>query len=179
MNPFDISLLVVAGVLVLLGLWKGLVRLLIGLGALVAAFILAARFHRPLAHQLAWSEIPDQAMMLIAYVLIFLGTMIAGGVVAYLMRKLLKVAMLSWADRAAGAALGLLVALLSAALLVLPVVAYSPASENLLQRSVLAPYVAVVADIASPLVPPRLAEQYHRRIEDLRQFWRDRWSNEA
>lgn len=173
MNGFDIALLVVGCVLVLVGVAKGLVRILVGIAALVAAFVLAAQFHRSFAERLSFIDLPAAPRSLIAYVLIFFGVMLAGGVVAYIMRKALKVAMLSWADRVGGAALGLIAATLIAALLVLPLVAYRPESV-MLQRSVLAPYVAVVADAARPLVPDAMAEAYVERVEDLRRVWRER-----
>jgi len=173
MNVFDVGLLVVACILVLVGVVKGLVRILIGVAALVAAFALAAQYHRPLGEWLGWSRVPDDAMMLVSYILIFLGVMLLGGLVAFLLRKLLKAAMLGWADRLAGAALGLVAATLAAALLVLPMIAYSGGSE-MLRESVLAPYVVVVADVAAPLVPDDLERLYHERIEDLRQFWQER-----
>lgn len=175
MNQFDIALLVLACVLVVVGMMKGLVRILIGLAALVAAFAVAARYHQPLADKLSGLELPSRPMMLITYVLIFIGVMLTGSLLAFLLRKLIKAAMLSWADRLGGAALGLVVALVAAALLVLPIVAYSPWSEGMLRSSVLAPYVTAVADLASPLVPDELSDLYDRRIEDLRQFWRDQW----
>jgi uncharacterized membrane protein required for colicin V production len=173
MNGFDIALLVVGCVLVLVGLVKGMVRILVGMAALVAAFILAAQFHVPLADKLSVIDIPAAALSLIAYVLIFFGVMLAGGVVAYITRKALKVAMLSWADRLGGAALGAIAAMIAAALLVLPLVAYRPDSA-LLQRSTLAPYVAVMADLASPLVPDSMSDEYAQRMEELRQVWRER-----
>ncbi len=174
MNHFDIVLLVLACVLVVFGMIKGLVRILIGLGALVAAFAVAARFHQPLAQRLSGLQIASEPLKLIYYILLFLAVMLAGGLLAFLTRKILKAAMLSWADRVGGAALGLVAAMLVAALLVLPLVAYSPYSENVLRRSVLAPYVAVVADIANTLVPEELSQRYRNGIEGLRRLWSDR-----
>ena len=176
MNGFDIALLVILSMLVLLGALKGLTRLLIGIGALIAAFMLASHFHEPLALQLRrMMDFPDSALKLLAYVLIFLGTMVAGGIVSYLVRKLLKVAMLSWADRLAGAALGLVATLLVTALLVLPLVAYSPHGEKMLRDSVLAPYVTVVADVANHLVPDGMSDAYREKVEELRLYWREQW----
>jgi membrane protein required for colicin V production len=173
-NAFDIVLLIIAAILVLFGVVKGLVRILIGMAALVAAFVLAAQFHRPLADSLSGLAINAELMRLIAYLLIFLGVMLAGGLLAFLTRKLVKAAMLSWADRLGGAAMGLVVAMLAAALIILPLVAYSPYSEKVLANSVLAPYVTVVADMANMIVPEELSEQYRRKVEDLRRFWRER-----
>jgi membrane protein required for colicin V production len=179
-NGFDIALLMLACLLVLLGVIKGLVRILIGIAALVFAFALAARYHKPLADRLgAGLEIGAEPTMLISYVLIFIGVMLAGGLVAFLVRKLVKAAMLSWADRLAGAALGLVAAALAAALLILPVIAYSPWGEGVLRGSVLAPYVTVVADLANTLVPDDLSERYDRKIEELRRYWRDEWLEQS
>ena len=171
LNHFDIFLLAMACVLVLFGMLKGLVRILIGVAALIAAFALAARFHQPLAERLSLFDLAFEPRSLISYLLIFLGVMIAGGLLARAVRRLLKVAMLSWADRLGGAALGLLTALLVAALLVLPLVAYSPYSERVLARSVLAPYVTVVADAANLLVPEDLSRRYRQGVEGLRRLW--------
>lgn len=176
LNTFDLLLLVLVGLLVLLGLLKGLTRLLIGIGALVAAFILAARFHGlAAAAVLGVLDMPAAAANLIGYLAIFVGTMLAGAVTGRILRGLLKAAMLGWADRAAGAAAGFVAALLAAALIVLPVIAYVPTGERLLRDSVLAPYVTLVSDLANAIVPEELADQYRERMDALRQSWRQRW----
>ena len=176
LNAFDLFLLVLVGLLILTGLLKGLVRLLIGIGALVAAFILAARFHGPAAAAvLGMMDMPASAANLIGYLAIFLGTMLAGALAGRLLRGLLKAAMLGWADRLAGAAAGLVAALIAAALIVLPVIAYVPTGEQLLRNSVLAPYVTRFSDLANAIVPEELAAQYRGRMDALRQSWRQRW----
>ena len=176
LNTFDLLLLVLVGLLVLLGLLKGLTRLLIGIGALVAAFILAARFHGlAAAAVLGVLDMPEPAANLIGYLAIFVGTMLAGAVTGRIMRGLLKAAMLGWADRVAGAAAGFVAALLAAALIVLPVIAYVPTGERLLRDSVLAPHVTLFSDLANAIVPEELADQYRERMDALRQSWRQRW----
>lgn len=172
MNTFDVVLLALACVLVLFGVFKGLVRILFGVAALVAAFALAARYHEGVAGWLAGWEIGLEPRRLIAYLAIFVGVLLAGGLAGWLGRKLVKAAMLGWADRLGGAALGLLAAALLAALVVLPLVAYSPWGERLLARSVLAPYVTAVSDLANRVAPDDLSERYRRRVEDLRRRWR-------
>jgi membrane protein required for colicin V production len=179
MNTFDVALLALACVFVVIGMLKGLVRILIGLAALVAAFALAARYHQPLADRLSGLEIPSWLLMLGTYGGIFLGVMLAGGLLAWAARKLIKAALLSWADRLGGAAVGLVSAVVLSALLVLPVVAYSPWSERLLRGSVLAPYVTAVTDLTRPLVPDGLSERYEQRMKGLRQLWRDQWFDRA
>ena len=173
MNNFDLVLLVLAGILVVFGMFKGLIRILIGIAALVAAFALAASFHQPLADKLAEMSIPFVGQRLVAYLLIFVGVMLAGGLLARVLRKMVKIAMLGWADRLGGAALGLVAAMLIAALLLLPAVAYSPKTRVWMQGSILAPYVTVVADAANYMVPGELRTRYREAVEELRRRWRE------
>lgn len=173
MNGFDIFLLVLACLLVVVGVIKGIVRILIGIAALVAAFALAAYYHQPLASRLGVLDVSEGVLRLIAYALIFVAVMLTGGLVTYLARKLLKVSMLTWADRTAGAAVGLVAAALAAALVVLPVVAYSPWGPQALGSSVLAPYIVGVAEAAAAIAPPEMAQRYREGVEDLRKIWSD------
>jgi membrane protein required for colicin V production len=171
-NPFDVLLLVCAAVLVVVGMVKGLVRVLIGIVALAAAFVLAARYHEGLAARIAVSQLPATVLRAGSYALIVLGVMLLGALVAAVVRRLVQAAMLGWADRLGGAALGLVAATLLAALVVLPLVAYFPSGAGLLEGSVLAPYVTVVSDLANLVAPEDLATRYRRGVEQLRRHWR-------
>ncbi len=172
MNALDIGLMVLAGFLFVLGLMKGFVRLLVMILALVVAFALASRFHEAVAGHLSLLRAPVEVLRLLAYLVIFLGAMLAGGLIGWLLRNLVKAAMLGWADRLAGAAVGVVAALLLGALLVLPMVAYSPHGTRLLEGSRLAPYVAPVADLVNLACPDGLAARYEKGIEGLRRMWR-------
>jgi len=174
MNGFDIVLLVLVAGAVLVGLLNGLVRILIGLAALVVAFVLAARFHDALAREMPSLGLGPQGRSLASYLLIFVGVMLVAGLVGWLARRLLETVMLGWADRLGGAALGLVAAALFAGFVVVPLVAYVPSGRGLLADSRLAPYVAVVADLALRLAPPSLSSRYESNVDELRRGWRER-----
>lgn len=173
MNGFDIALLVLMGVLVVVGLMKGLVRILVGFAALVTAFIVASVFHHPLANSLERLDISIEILQLLSYLALFIAVMLAGAVLAFMLRKLVKVAMLSWADRLAGAALGVAAAFIAFSLLVLPIVAYTPGGTRILDRSVLAPYVLVMADLASRAAPDDLVDRFRKQLGELKEHWEE------
>ena len=179
MNGFDIALLIFMGILVVVGLMKGLVRILVGLAALVAAFFVASSFHRPLAESLGRLDISIEILRLLCYLALFIATLLAGAVLAFLLRSLLKVAMLGWADRLAGAALGVAGAFIAFALLVLPIVAYTPNGAGILNRSVLAPYVLVAADLAARAAPSDLVDRFRKQLGELKERWAEERRSEA
>jgi membrane protein required for colicin V production len=172
MNALDIGLVVLFALGLGIGLARGFVRILIGILSLVVAFFLASRYQDQIAAVMTARHVSETPARIVAYVLVFLGTMIAGGLVAWVVGKLLKLAMLSFPDRLAGGALGILGALLAAAFLVHPLVASSPDGSRLLATSKLAPYVSVVADVVNAVAPDAVAKRYESGIESLRKVWR-------
>ena len=97
MNALDIALIVIAGVLVLIGLMKGFIRLLVMAAALIVAFLVASHFHVGLAQRMTILKLSTEVLHLIAFGLIFLGIMLVGGLIGWLLRNLAKAAMLGWA----------------------------------------------------------------------------------
>lgn len=172
MNGLDLVLVGLVGVLAALGLMKGLSRILIGVVALFLAFFLASRWHEPVAARLGWLDLPGDTERLAGWLVVFLGIVVLGSIAAALVSRLLRVVMLGWADRLAGAALGAGGGLLVAGLLVVPLVAYVSPRSDLLRESTLAPYAATVADVARAVTPETLSDRYRSRIADLRRHWR-------
>jgi membrane protein required for colicin V production len=171
MNGFDIVVLALLVGGALIGLARGAMRIVIGIASLLVAFFLANRYQDQFASVLMQRHVSATPARIAAYLLIFVLTMIAGGLVAWLVAKLLKLAMLSWADRLAGAALGLVFALLAAAFLVHPLAASTPGGSRLLAGSKLAPYVSVVADVGNAAAPDAVAKRYDEGMGTLRKIW--------
>ena len=175
MNAFDVGFAVLVFVLSLVGLAKGFTRLVVGMTALVAAFVVAAARHAQVAAALVGRfEMPPLVASGIGYGAVFIAVMLGAAVVLPFVRALVRMAMLAWADRLAGAAAGLAGAVLIAGSVVVPVLAYVPAGDLLLAESRLAPYAVVGADAAVALAPAELNAWYRERMEAVRQFWRDR-----
>lgn len=172
MNALDIGLIVLLVAGLVAGLARGLVRIVIGIVSLVVAFFLASHYQDGLAAFLTARHVSPTPARIGAYILVFVATMLAGGLVAFVVGKLLKLAMLSWADRLAGGALGILAALLAAAFIVHPLAASSPEGSRLLATSKIAPYVSVVADLGNAMAPDAVAKRYDAGIDALRKIWR-------
>lgn len=172
MNALDIGLILLFVIGTVMGLARGLVRIVIGLLTVLVAFFLASRYQDALAATLMEHHVSQAPARICAYAIVFLATMLAGGLVAWVVGRFVKLAMLSFPDRLAGAAVGLLAALLAAAFLVHPLVASSPNGSHLLATSKLAPYVTVVADVANAVAPEAVAKRYDDGIDALRRIWR-------
>lgn len=171
MNPFDLILLVLLVVLAVAGAVWGLVRVGASLLGFVLAFFLGLRFSAsgPVWFA-AWIDSPEWAR-LVAFFVVFFAVMIGTSLAAYALRRFLKAVLLGWADRLAGAGLGVVGALLIGAALTVPLTALPPREEPVLADSLLAPYSLYAADMVRYLIPDELERQYREKSQALRRRW--------
>ncbi len=112
MTWLDYAVLVLLAASILWGLWRGFVREVISLGAWVLAFIAANFFAGALGEELPKALPTPEVRVLVAFVIVFVVTLIACSVAGALLSKLTKVAGLGSADRVLGGVFGLTRALL-------------------------------------------------------------------
>ena len=105
--PFD---WIIVGVLVLstlMSLRRGFVREALSLGTWIAAFVIARQFHEPMS-QLLEAQITDVLMRSIAaFAVLFIGTLLLGATLAFLLGALINATGLSSTDRLLGMVFGL------------------------------------------------------------------------
>ena len=106
LNWVDWFILVVLAASILLSLWRGFAREAISLAAWVAAFLLANIFVDELASLLASWIKNVTGRYVAAYALLFVGTLMLGGVLGMLAAQLMKVTGLSVLDRVLGTVFG-------------------------------------------------------------------------
>jgi membrane protein required for colicin V production len=144
---------------VLLGLWRGLVREVLSLVGWVVGIVLAIRYAVPLGQALPFDVGMPEARIGLAALAIVLAAVLAAGIVAWLIGKLLAAVKLSGADRVLGALFGLLRAALILLLVVLFAGRTALAKEPLWRESILLPPVEAAVRFASDFLPPSLAER--------------------
>jgi uncharacterized membrane protein required for colicin V production len=101
------------------GLAKGLVRQVIELVGIVASFVLAIVFAGWLAETLRMhTPIPYSPSLVVAFVALLVAGIVASHFIAVGVQKVVRMTFMGWFDRLCGAALGLIVGLILASLLV-------------------------------------------------------------
>lgn len=107
MNWLDYVLIGVALASLAWGIWRGLVHEVMSLAGWVLAFVAANLFTAPLAGALPDAVSQPEVRMLIAFILVFLGTLIAAAVIAGLLSRLVRRSGLVSLDRTLGGVFGL------------------------------------------------------------------------
>jgi len=102
MAAVDIIILGVVLISAVIGLVRGLLKEVLSLASWVAAFILALYFAPPVADRLAGQLADESVRLVVAFIAVFLVTLIAGGIVQWLASLLVKGTGLSGTDRFLG-----------------------------------------------------------------------------
>lgn len=164
MNNADYLILAVLALSAFLGLWRGFVTEVLSLVCWVAAFWVAWVFGNAVAQWYGqWLGQPA-ARAIAGYLTCFLGVLVTGALVGWILRKLVRASPLSGTDRMLGTAFGLARGVLLVSLTVL-ILAFTPArDEPWWHRSALLPSFARTADWLSGRLPEQ-AVHYMRSGE--------------
>lgn len=138
MNLLDIIILVILGIFIIRGLFRGLVQEILSLVAVVLAVYLASSFQYLLTPYLGKYIETEMVVNGLAYVLIFVGTILAFWLLAKLLKSLLDISMLGWIDRTAGGVFGAVEGVLISLILLMFIQSFAPNSA-LLTESYIAP----------------------------------------
>ena len=145
MAVVDLIILGIVGISCLFGIFRGLVKEALSLAFWIGAVILASVFNDLLAAQLA-SVIDTPALRRItAFVLIFVFTVFAGGLISNLISRLMSKAGLGGVDRALGALFGIIRGVVIVTVIVALTVLLEITRE-MYGDSILTPYIMVFAD---------------------------------
>jgi membrane protein required for colicin V production len=127
MPTADIVILIIILVSALIGLVRGLLREVLSLASWFAAFLFALYFAPNAATILAGSISDESISFVVGFIAVFVATLIAGGIIQWLVRKLVETTGLSGTDRFLGfifgSARGVLVCIIA-------LIAIRPFGEN-------------------------------------------------
>ena len=159
MNAFDWTIIGVVGFSMLLAFFRGVTRELIALAAWVLGFVAAVALTPVLGGMLP--EIGDNPVIryLIAFGVIFLGSLVLGALIAWPLASVIRKAGLGFADRFLGAIFGVArgMVLVTASVLVAGLTTLP--RLDWWQNAALAPPFAAAALSLKPWLPPEWAQR--------------------
>jgi membrane protein required for colicin V production len=153
---------------------KGLSREIIGLVSVVLALLLGIWFYGTAAGWLSPYLSSRTAANLGGFFLVFVGVLLLGHLVSYVVGKFLRVTGLSIVDHLLGAGFGVLRGALIAVALLTGIMAFSQGDRPpaAIVNSRLAPYVAWSAQLFADVAPHELKEGFRKTYAEVKSAWR-------
>jgi membrane protein required for colicin V production len=165
MNWLDIILLAVVLLTLILGLIKGFIKEIVGIIAVVLGLLLAAHSYGAVSRffqQIIRNELISNFLGFLA---IFFGVLIIGGLVSFLLSKLMK-GPLKLANHLLGGAFGLLKGILISGVLVFAMLTFNM-NRDVLMGSRLAPYCFGITKALVYLIPQELKTKFRTSYQEL------------
>ena len=149
---------------------RGFVRELISLSAVVVGLALACWFYPEIgAYFVPYVKTQDIASFC-GFVIIFVLTLIAGGILSFVVRNFLRFVDLQWIDRILGLAFGLLRGCLVSSVLFMLLTAF-PFQIESVKNAKSAPYLLVGARIISIVTPSSIKTKFLEGYLKVKELW--------
>lgn len=169
MNGFDLVVLVIILFCMIRGLFKGLIREVSGIVAVIAGFYGAFTYYWLLSDRLAFLITAPQTRHLVSFGLLFCGILVAVGVLAALIRRLLHLVFLGWVDRTFGLIFGTAKGALIVSVLFVMLTAFVPTgTARLMTGSESAPYLAQISRTMTLFVSRTMRAGFLQQLEKLK-----------
>lgn len=152
---------------------KGFIREILWVAAVLLAAIIAGLFYHssgPLFKDVVKTE---NLALFFAFFMIFVGTLIAGALIIWLVTRFMKFAKIEWFDRVLGGAFGFIRGWLLVAVLLLGLTAFNVQTEGI-KNSGLTPYFLPGARVIAVMTPYDLKARFLVGYRAVEQWWRDR-----
>jgi membrane protein required for colicin V production len=167
MNWLDIVLITIMILTAIVGIFKGFVKQVIGLVAVIAGLVLASLYYEATAGVFETFVKNRLLSNFLGFLLIFVVVLIAGAILGHLITKAMK-GPLAFANRLFGAVFGFLKAVLICGIIVFALVSFEIAKPAL-ENSVLAPACLGVTRAVINLIPQDLRAKFNSSYKEIRE----------
>lgn len=151
---------------------RGFVREVYIVMAVLIGSILAAWLYRPTGNLFKDVVRTENVALFLGFSLIFLGTLLGGAVITWLITKFMKLAKLQWADRLLGAAFGFIRGWMIGAVILLALTAFEVQTERV-RNSQLAPYFLAGSRAIAVITPYELKAKFLVGYRALERWWQE------
>jgi len=167
-NWLDYILAAIVVASVVTAMMKGFVQELISLASVLIALVVAAIGYTRAALWFDDLTRSHDIALGLGFLVLFVGTLLAGTLMGLLARKLIKTAGIQWFDRFLGGIFGLVRGVLVDAILLMALMAFA-IKPDAVRQSALAPYVTTGARLIAFVMPGSLRAQFHLGFEKFRE----------
>jgi membrane protein required for colicin V production len=173
MTVLDYFVLIVVIASVASGVTRGILKGIISIVSAVVGLLAAAQFYDYSAILFRSFVSTERDARMLGFVAIFLGVLLAGGLLARWLRRGMKRVRLNWVDRVMGGAFGAARGWLICSVIYLALTAF-PVKLEAVERASFAPVLLEGTRMISYLTSPELRQQFLRGYEMIQELWREK-----
>ena len=171
MNLLDAILIVVIAFSSVYGLFKGLVKEVISLLAVIIGLIGASRFYEGASPILEDLGLGEQVAKILSFFILFIVIFISLILIGKLLHKLIHAILLGWLNRLGGIGFGFIRGIIISGIIIMILTIILSGKAPILSESKLTPYIMSISKVLLSLVPDDLQKRFIEKEKKLREFW--------
>ena len=173
MNGLDITITALISISVTFGLYRGLVREIFSLSAVVFGILVAAWYYpEPAIFLQQWITNKTLANS-VSFIGTFITVALVIGLIGALVRRFLKHAHLDLEDRLLGGVFGFVKGLFVSTALILVLLAFMPPAHPFIAQSKMLPYFVRLAAVVKGAIPGDLRTTVDDKKRELFEIWKE------
>jgi len=171
MNLLDWILITLMGLSTLYGLFRGLIKEVISLLAVIIGLVGASRFYEEASLLLKNLGLREPAAKILSFVILFIILFIALVLIGKLLHQFIHALFLGWLNRLGGTGFGFIRGIVVSGITILILTITLSEKAPILTESKLAPQVMNISKVLLSLVPENLQRRFMEQEKKLREFW--------
>lgn len=171
MNALDILFVVIMGFSLVRGIFRGLVKEVASIIGVLSGYYAAYTYY-PLLARLLSRWMSDTAYLnIVSFLILFCLVFLIISLIGVVLKYLLSIAYMGWADRVSGALFGLGKSILVASVILVALTTFLPKNAALVRESLLAPHVTVISETIAKIVTPQMKRTFTAKLDALKASW--------
>jgi len=171
MNLLDGILIIIIAASSIYGLFKGLVKEVISLLAVIIGLIGASRLYEGISPLLGNIGLGEQAAKILSFFILFIIIFIAIVLIGKLIHKFVHAIFLGWINRLGGVGFGFLRGIVVSSIIIIILTITLSEKAPSLTQSKLTPHIMSISKVLLSLVPEDLQKRFMEQEKKLREFW--------
>lgn len=162
MNTFDAIVIIVVGLSILRGAWRGLIRQIIGVAGVAAGYLTASHYYGWLAARFLTGFSP-MIGHIVAFLAILLACIMAASIIGWGISKPTHITGSGILNKISGGLLGGVKGCFIVAVATMALVAFLPLNHRILKNSMTMEYIQPMAGFVSSVAPKSIKARYEDR----------------
>ncbi|MFZ7127336.1 MAG: CvpA family protein [Desulfobacterales bacterium] len=172
MNALDIIIGVILVYCLVRGIFRGLIEEVSSIIGVLGGFYGAFTYYPEAARLLGRWISNDAYANIVGFLIIFALVVILVGILGIVIKYLMNIASLGWADRILGAGAGALKGILIVSVLLVALTTFLPKGAPVIRESILAPRVTVVSEALARVVSQEMKAQFTTKMKVFKDAWK-------
>lgn len=171
MNLLDGIFLIIIVASSLYGVFKGLIKEVISILAIIVGLIVSSRLYDKASPLVTARGVNEQVSAILSFFLLFVIVFIALILLGKLLHKLVHASFLGWLNRLGGVGFGLIRGIAVSGIIIIILTVTLSEKTPILAQSKLTPPIMRISKVLLSLVPEEVQGRFMEQERKLREFW--------